>query len=148
MEEQNKLEYLHTFFVKITISHRIIPGTSLGFIQFHQSCFMGLIQVSRHGMVNDKGKTIRVPQPKVPNKLYTISETLPIKQYCIVSNCGPGGQEQLLRGIHNVKSWFPLFRLTNFPDFSSIFRSFPVFFKVLFLFKVWYHICRVFTIAG
>ena len=39
-------------------------------------------------------------------------------------------------------------RLTNFPDFSSIFCSFPVFFKVHFLFKAWYHICRIFTITG
>ena len=40
------------------------------------------------------------------------------------------------------------FKLTNLPDFSSIFCRFPVLFKVHFLFKVWYHICRVFTITG
>ena len=43
-----------------------------------------------------------------------------------------------VKGIHpkivlNYGSHF--FRLTNFPDFSSIFCSFPVFFKVLFYLK-------------
>ena len=37
--------------------------------------------------------------------------------------------------------------LTNFPDFSSIFHSFSVFFKVIFLFKVWHLIYRIFTIT-
>ena len=48
---------------------------------------------------------------------------------------------------HSVHG-FHFFRLTNFPDFSSIFCSFPVFFKVLLFLKVWYHIRRVFTITG
>ena len=40
-------------------------------------------------------------------------------------------------------AWFP----TNFPDFSSIFHSFPVFFKVLYV-KCGTIFARVFTITG
>ena len=47
-------------------------------------------------------------------------------------------------GQDTIHSHF--FRLTNFPDFSHIFCSSSVFF--FFKFKVWYHICRFFTVAG
>ena len=52
----------------------------------------------------------------------------------------------LTQGQHSAMnasfSWFPLFRTDKFPWLFQYFLTF------LFLFKVWYHICTVFTITS